>query len=76
MTKLTKRYLTIGQINMMFDSCLIDDQLRLLKKALEIMSKNRELTKEECVAKAMGYSKTVSGSEYYEKEQLTVVSQT
>jgi hypothetical protein len=65
---ITNRYFTIGQINLRLKSFSDFDKIGVFEKALDIMSVNHSLTKEECVAKAMGYSKTGSGSEFFEKQ--------
>lgn len=61
------KYLTQSQIKMKYEALNTDKKVVTLVTALEIKNVQPEVDKEVCIAMAMGYKLSISGSGYFEK---------
>lgn len=60
------RYLTIDQINKKYEALCTENKVTTLVTALEIKDINPTKTKEVCIAMAMGFKLSISGSGFFE----------
>ena len=63
------RYLTSGQIMQKFNSMTNSDKIMTLVTAFEIKDISPAYDKETCIACAMGYTLSISGSGYFESNE-------
>ena len=63
------RYLTSGQIMQKFHAMTNSDKIITLVTAFEIKDVNPNYDKETCIASAMGYTLSISGSGYFESNE-------
>jgi len=61
------RYVTPEQIYMMYNKLDLESRYSILFNAFEIKEHCSGMSRENCIAKVMGYDLSISGSGFYER---------